>query len=463
MPKQKPENRINNFNEVALGYTTEQALAEAKRCIQCPKPQCIQGCPVGLDIPAFIKEIREKNFDEAIRKVKEKNSLPAICGRVCPQETQCQKFCVMGKKGDPLSIGRLERFVADYDLQKGVTVQSRSKSSVDGKVAVVGSGPAGLTAAADLAKLGHKVVIFEALHAPGGVLMYGIPEFRLPKKIVQAEVDYIKKLGVDIKTDYMIGKLYTIDELFELGFDAVFIGTGAGLPRFMRIPGENLGGIYSANEFLIRVNLMKAYTFPEYDTPIKIGKRVAVIGGGNVAMDSARSALRLGAEEVWIVYRRSKKEMPARLEEIENAEEEGIKFKFLTTPVKFLGDKSGWITGMECIAMQLGEPDESGRRRPIPIEGSEFVIEVDAVVIAIGQTPNPVIQRTTKGLQTTRWGTIVVNEKTGKTSRKRVYAGGDVVSGAATVISAMGAGKKAARSIHRSLLRKKRMQQRKES
>jgi len=463
MPKQKPENRINNFNEVALGYTTEQALAEAKRCIQCPKPQCIQGCPVGLDIPAFIKEIREKNFDEAIRKVKEKNSLPAICGRVCPQETQCQKFCVMGKKGDPLSIGRLERFVADYDLQKGVTVQPRSKSSVDGKVAVVGSGPAGLTAAADLAKLGHKVVIFEALHAPGGVLMYGIPEFRLPKKIVQAEVDYIKKLGVDIKTDYMIGKLYTIDELFELGFDAVFIGTGAGLPRFMRIPGENLGGIYSANEFLIRVNLMKAYTFPEYDTPIKIGKRVAVIGGGNVAMDSARSALRLGAEEVWIVYRRSKKEMPARLEEIENAEEEGIKFKFLTTPVKFLGDKSGWITGMECIAMQLGEPDESGRRRPIPIEGSEFVIEVDAVVIAIGQTPNPVIQRTTKGLQTTRWGTIVVNEKTGKTSRKRVYAGGDVVSGAATVISAMGAGKKAARSIHRSLLRKKRMQQRKES
>jgi glutamate synthase (NADPH/NADH) small chain len=463
MPKQKPENRINNFNEVALGYTTEQALAEAKRCIQCPKPQCIQGCPVGLDIPAFIKEIREKNFDEAIRKVKEKNSLPAICGRVCPQETQCQKFCVMGKKGDPLSIGRLERFVADYDLQKGVTVQPRSKSSVDGKVAVVGSGPAGLTAAADLAKLGHKVVIFEALHAPGGVLMYGIPEFRLPKKIVQAEVDYIKKLGVDIKTDYMIGKLYTIDELFELGFDAVFIGTGAGLPRFMRIPGENLGGIYSANEFLIRVNLMKAYTFPEYDTPIKIGKRVAVIGGGNVAMDSARSALRLGAEEVWIVYRRSKKEMPARLEEIKNAEEEGIKFKFLTTPVKFLGDKSGWITGMECIAMQLGEPDESGRRRPIPIEGSEFVIEVDAVVIAIGQTPNPVIQRTTKGLQTTRWGTIVVNEKTGKTSRKRVYAGGDVVSGAATVISAMGAGKKAARSIHRSLLRKKRMQQRKES
>ncbi len=367
-------------------------------------------------------------------------------------------FCVMGKKGDPLSIGRLERFVADYGLQKEVTVRPR-KSSSGGKVAVVGSGPAGLTAAADLAKLGHEVVIFEALHAPGGVLMYGIPEFRLPKKIVQAEVDYVKKLGVDIKTDHMIGRLYTIDELFELGFDAVFIGTGAGLPRFMRIPGENLGGIYSANEFLIRVNLVKAYMFPEYDTPIRVGKKVAVIGGGNVAMDSARSALRLGAEEVMIVYRRSKEEMPARLEEIENAEEEGVKFKFLTAPVKFLGDESGGVTGMKCIAMRLGEPDESGRRRPIPIEGSEFVVDVDTVIIAIGQTPNPIIQRTTKGLKTTRWGTIVTNEKTGKTFRKGVYAGGDVVSGAATVISAMGAGKRAARSIHRYLLRKKRMRQ----
>jgi len=461
MPKQKPEDRVRNFNEVALGYSMEQAVAEAERCLQCPKPQCIQGCPVELDISAFIKEIREKNFDEAIRKVKEKNSLPAICGRVCPQETQCQKFCVLGKKGDPLSIGRLERFVADYELQKGVTIPPRSKSSIGGKVAVVGSGPAGLTAAADLAKLGYEVVIFEALHAPGGVLMYGIPEFRLPKKIVQAEVDYVKKLGVDVKTDHMIGRLYTIDELFELGFDAVFIGTGAGLPRFMRILRENLGGIYSANEFLIRVNLMKAYMFPEYDTPIRVGKKVAVIGGGNVAMDSARCSLRLGAEEVWIVYRRSRKEMPARLEEVENAEEEGIKFKFLTTPVRFLGDESGWVTGMECIAMRLGEPDESGRRRPIPIEGSEFVMDVDTVVIAIGQTPNPIIQRTTKGLKTTRWGTIVVNEKTGKTSKKRVYAGGDVVSGAATVISAMGAGKRAARSIHRYLMRKKAQQRKK--
>jgi glutamate synthase (NADPH/NADH) small chain len=461
IPKQKPEDRIHNFNEVALGYSVEQAVAEAERCLQCPKPQCIQGCPVELDIPAFIKEIREKNFDEAIRIVKEKNSLPAICGRVCPQETQCQKFCVLGKKGDPLSIGRLERFVADYELQKGVTVPPRSKSFIGGKVAVAGSGPAGLTAAADLAKLGYEVVIFEALHAAGGVLMYGIPEFRLPKKIVQAEVDYVKKLGVDVKPNHMIGRLYTIDELFERGFGAVFIGTGAGLPRFIRIPGENLGGIYSANEFLIRVNLMKAYMFSEYDTPIRIGKKVAVIGGGNVAMDSARCSLRLGAEEVWIVYRRSREEMPARIEEVENAEEEGIKFKFLATPVRFLGDESGWVTGMECIAMRLGEPDESGRRRPIPIEGSEFVMDLDTVVIAIGQTPNPIIQRTTKGLKTTRWGTIVVNEKTGKTSKKKVYAGGDVVSGAATVISAMGAGKRAARSIHRYLVKKKKAQQRK--
>ena len=453
--KQKPEDRIRNFSEVALGYTMEQAVSEAQRCIQCPKPQCIQGCPVELDIPAFIKKITEKNFGEAIRKIKERNSLPAICGRVCPQETQCQQFCVLGKKGDPMAIGLLERFVADYELQRGVTVPLRSSASSNGKVAVIGSGPAGLTAAADLAKLGHKVVIFEALHASGGVLVYGIPEFRLPKKIVQAEVDYIKKLGVDVKTDHMIGRLYTIDELFEHGFDAVFIGTGAGLSRFMKIPGENLGGIYSANEFLIRVNLMKAYMFPQYDTPIRVGKKVAVIGGGNVAMDSARCALRLGAEEVWIVYRRSRKEMPARLEEVENAEEEGVKFKFLTTPIEFLGDENNWVKEMECIAMKLGEPDESGRRRPIPIEGSEFIMDLDTVIIAIGQTPNPLIQRTTKGLKTTRWGTIVVNEKTGKASKKGVYAGGDVVSGAATVISAMGAGKKAARSIHRYLLKKK--------
>ncbi len=461
MLKQKVEDRIHNFKEVALGYSMEQAVAEAQRCIQCPKPQCVRGCPVELDIPAFIKKIKEEDFDEAIRKTKEKNSLPAICGRVCPQEEQCQKFCVLGKKGEPMAIGRLERFVADYELQKGVIVQLTPKSSIRGKVAIVGSGPAGLTAAADLAKLGHEVVIFEALHVPGGVLMYGIPEFRLPKKIVQAEVDYVRKLGVIIKNDYMIGRLFTIDELLERGFDAIFIGTGAGLPGFMNIPGENLGGIYSANEFLIRVNLMKAYMFPDYDTPIRVGKKVAVIGGGNVAMDSARCALRLGAEEVWIVYRRSREEMPARLEELENAEEEGIKFKFLTAPVKFLGDKSGWVTAMECIIMQLGEPDQSGRRRPFPIEDSEFVMEVDTVIVAIGQTPNPLIQRTTKGLKTSRHGTIVVNEKTGKTSKKGVYAGGDVVSGAATVISAMGAGKKAARNIHRFLLRKKSQQHKK--
>ena len=454
MPKQKVKDRIRNFSEVALGYSAEQAVTEAQRCIQCPKPQCILGCPVEVDIPAFIKEVKEKNFDEAVRVVKEKNSLPAICGRVCPQESQCQKFCVLGKKGEPMAIGRLERFVADYERQKGVPSPSKPKPSTHKKVAVIGSGPAGLTAAADLAKQGYEVVIFEALHAPGGVLVYGIPEFRLPKKIVQAEVDYIKKLGVEVKTDHMVGRLYTIDELFELGFDAVFIGTGAGLPRFMGIPGENLGGIYSANEFLIRVNLMKAYMFPEYDTPIRVGRKVAVIGGGNVAMDSARCALRLGAEEVWIVYRRSREEMPARLEEVENAEEEGINLKFLTTPVRFLGDESGWVKEMECITMRLGEPDESGRRRPVPVEGSEFVVDVDTVVIAIGQTPNPVIQRTTEGLRTTKQGTIVANEKTGKTSKRAVYAGGDVVSGAATVISAMGAGKRAARNIHRLLMRK---------
>jgi glutamate synthase (NADPH/NADH) small chain len=455
MGKQDVLERIHNFYEVALGYGEEQAVAEAERCLQCPKPQCVKGCPVDIDIPAFIKEIKEGNFLAASTKLKEKNSLPAICGRVCPQENQCQKFCVLGKIGDPISIGRLERFAADYERLKGVTVPPKEKSGATGRVAIVGSGPAGLTAAADLAKLGYDVVMFESLHSAGGVLMYGIPEFRMPKKIVQAEVDYIQKLGVELKTNYTIGKIFTIDELFASGFDAIFVGSGAGLPRFMRIPGENLGGVYSANEFLIRVNLMKAYLFPEYDTPIRIGKKVAVIGGGNVAMDSARSALRLGAEEVYIVYRRSKEELPARAEEAENAEEEGINFRFLTNPVKFLGDESGWVKAIECIRMRLGEPDASGRRRPIPIEGSEFIMDVDTAVIAIGQTPNPLIQRTTEGLETTRWGTIVVQEETGETTKKGVYAGGDVVSGAATVISAMGAGKRAARSIHEYLMGKK--------
>ena len=454
IPKQPPEVRRRNFNEVALGYTEEQAVAEANRCLQCKKPQCIQGCPVEVDIPAFIRLIRERKFEEAIKKVKEKNSLPAICGRVCPQENQCQKFCVLGKIGDPVSIGRLERFVADWELKRGL--EAPEKPAPTGKkVAVIGAGPAGLTAAADLAKLGHKVVIFEALHLPGGVLMYGIPEFRLPKRIVQAEVDYVKKLGVEIRTDCLIGRIYTIPELLKKeGFDAVFIGTGAGLPRFLGLPGENLGGIYSANEFLIRVNLMKSYNFPQYDTPIRVGKKVAVIGGGNVAMDSARSALRLGAEEVYIIYRRSRKEMPARAEEIENAEEEGVIFKLLTNPVRFIGNEQGLLKAMECIRMKLGEPDESGRRRPIPIEGSEFTIEVDTAIIAIGRTPNPIIQRTTEGLEVTRWGTIVADEN-GKTSIEGVYAGGDIVTGEATVISAMGAGKRAAKAIHEYLMNKK--------
>ena len=451
MPKQKPEVRKQNFNEVALGYTKEQAIEEANRCLQCPKPQCVQGCPVEIDIPAFIKLIREEKFDEAVKKIKEKNSLPAICGRVCPQEEQCQKFCVLGKVGDPVSIGRLERFVADWEREKGVTIPEIAPPTGK-KVAIIGAGPAGLTAAADLAKLGHKVVIFEALHRPGGVLVYGIPEFRLPKSIVQAEVEYIQKLGVELRLGYLIGRIHTIPELLKKeGFDAVFIGTGAGLPRFMRIPGENLGGIYSANEFLIRVNLMKSYAFPEYDTPIRIGKHVAVIGGGNVAMDSARSALRLGAEEVYIVYRRSREEMPARKEEVENAEEEGIIFKFLANPTRFIGDEKGWVRQMECIRMKLGPPDESGRRRPIPIKGSEFVMDVDTVIVAIGRTPNPIIQRTTEGLEVTRWGTIVTDEN-GKTSLEGVYAGGDIVTGEATVISAMGAGKKAARAIHEYLM-----------
>jgi len=453
IPKQKPKERAHNFSEVALGYEEEHALAEASRCIICPNPKCVTGCPVELDIPAFIKLIKEKKYDESIRKVKEKNSLPAICGRVCPQEDQCQKLCVMGIKGQPVSIGRLERFVADLELEKGFSVLNLADPTGK-KVAIIGAGPAGLTAAADLAKLGHKVVVFEALHLAGGVLMYGIPEFRLPKRIVQTEVEYIKKLGVEIRSDAMIGRTFTIEELFKKGFDALFIGTGAGLPQFLGIPGENLGGIYSANEFLIRVNLMKSYQFPECDTPIRVGKHVAIIGGGNVAMDSARCALRLGAEEVCIVYRRSREEMPARQEEIENAEEEGIVCKFLAAPLRFVGDEHGWVKGMECICMELGPPDESGRRRPVPVKGSEFIMDVDTVIVAIGRTPNPIIQRTTQGLETTKWGTIVVRDETGHTSLEGVYAGGDIVTGEATVISAMGAGKKAARAIHEYLMKK---------
>ncbi len=454
MPKQKPEVRRHNFNEVALGYSEEQAIAEANRCLQCPKPQCVPGCPVEISIPEFVKLVRERKFDEAIKNLKEKNSLPAICGRVCPQEEQCQKGCVVGKAGDPVSIGRLERFLADYELARGVDPPTLPSSN-NKKVAIIGAGPAGLTCAADLAKLGYSVSVFEALHLGGGVLMYGIPEFRLPKRIVQAEINYVQKLGAKLQSNALIGRIFTIQELFDRGFNAVFVGSGAGLPQFMRLPGENAGGIYSANEFLIRVNLMKSYTFPEFDTPIRIGKNVAVIGGGNVAMDSARSALRLGAENVYIVYRRSMEELPARAEEIENAEEEGIIFKLLTNPTRFLSDEHGWVKGMECIRMELGEPDESGRRRPVPVKESEFVMDVDTVVVAIGRTPNPIIQRTTKGLNVTKYGTIVVDEATAKTSLEGVYAGGDVVTGEATVISAMGAGKKAARAIHEYISNKK--------
>ena len=450
--KQKPEVRRRNFNEVALGYTEEEALEEASRCLECQKPQCIQGCPVEIDIPAFVKLMKEKNFAGAIKKIKEKNCLPAICGRVCPQEEQCQKFCLLGKVGDAVSIGRLERFLADWERLTGIDAPVVA-TPTGKRVAIVGAGPAGLTAAADLVKLGHEVVVFEALHLSGGVLMYGIPEFRLPKITVQAEVEFVKKLGVEIRTDSLIGRTHTIPELLKRGFDAVFVGTGAGLPQFLGVPGENLGGIYSANEFLIRVNLMKSYAFPEYDTPIRIGKHVAVIGGGNVAMDSARSALRLGAEEVCIVYRRSRDELPARKEEIENAEEEGILCKFLATPTRFIGDDKGWVKAMECVCMELGPPDESGRRRPMRIKGSEFIMDVDTVIVAIGRTPNPIIQSTTDGLQVTKNGTIVADEN-GKTSIEGVYAGGDIVTGEATVISAMGAGKKAARAIHEYIMKK---------
>ena len=383
MSKQDVLDRIHNFYEVALGYTEEQAKREATRCLQCPNPRCVQGCPVGIDIPAFIKEIKEGNYRASAAKLKEKNSLPAVCGRVCPQENQCQEQCVLGKMGDPISIGRLERFASDWERNAGVEIPEKQVEGAVGKVAIVGSGPAGLTVAADLIKQGHEVNMFESLHYAGGVLMYGIPQFRLPKEIVQAEVDYIKKLGVDVKTNYTIGRIFTIDELFADGYDAVFVGSGAGLPRFMGIEGENLGGVYSANEYLIRINLMKGYLFPEYDTPIRIGKNIAVIGGGNVAMDAARCSLRLGAEKVYIVYRRAREQLPARAEEAENAEEEGIIFNLLTNPVKFTGDESGWVNGMECIKMELGEPDASGRRRPVPIEGSNFMMDVDLSLIHI--------------------------------------------------------------------------------
>jgi glutamate synthase (NADPH) small chain len=447
MPQQAPEDRITNFDEVALGYTEEQAILEAERCLECKVPKCVEGCPVNIDIPGFISKIKEGDFQEAITIIKATNTLPAVCGRVCPQEEQCEKLCILGNKSEPIAIGRLERICADREREVGVKDPVVAPST--GKaVAIVGSGPAGLTAASDLAKAGHSVTIFEALHEAGGVLIYGIPEFRLPKAIVKEEVDYIRKLGADIKMDYVIGRILTLDQLTDR-FDAVFLGTGAGLPKFMGIEGENLNGVYSANEFLTRVNLMKAYN-NSFDTPIKRGSNVIVVGGGNVAMDAARSALRLGADEVSIVYRRSDEELPARREEIEHAKEEGIVFRLLTNPVRIIEGENMSVSGVECVRMELGEPDESGRRRPEVVEGSEHIVDADIVIMAIGTSPNPIIFDGSKGLEVTPWGTIVVDES-GMSSIEGVCAGGDAVTGAATVISAMGAGKLAADTINNYL------------
>lgn len=455
MPEQDPCARVVNFDEVPYGLTEEMAIKEAARCIECSKAPCIAGCPVEVDIPGFLSLILEEDFAGAARKIKETNSLPAICGRVCPQEEQCEVVCILSKKFKPVAIGYLEKFVADYERENDLVQIPKLAPSTGFKIAVVGSGPAGLTVAGDLTLLGHKVTIFEALHKPGGVLVYGIPEFRLPKKIVQAECDYLADMGVQFEHSTVIGKSDTIDELFEMGYDAVFIGTGAGLPNFMGIPGENLIGIYSSNEYLTRSNLMRAFEFPTYDTPIIHGKNVAVLGGGNTAMDSVRTALRLGADNAYIVYRRSEVEMPARAEEIHHAQQEGVQFHMLTNPVRFMGNDDGKVVAMECIQMKLGEPDDSGRRRPIPVEGSNFTMDVDLVVVAIGNSSNPLIPQTTPGLETNRWGNIVVNEETMQTSRESVYAGGDIVTGGATVILAAGAGKKAAKAMHQYLMSKK--------
>ena len=450
MPEQHPEIRRSNFNEVALGYTPEMAQAEALRCLQCKKPKCVPGCPVNVDIPAFIKLIVEGHFAEAAGRIKETNSLPAICGRVCPQETQCEATCVLSKKGQPVAVGRLERFAADYEAEHTDAAAPKLPPRTGRRIAIVGAGPAGLTCAADLALLGHSVTVFEALHAPGGVLIYGIPEFRLPKAVVCRECTCLEGLGVEFRTNTIVGQSVTIPELLESGFDAAFVGTGAGLPWFLGIPGENLKGVLSSNEFLTRINLMKAYKFPEYDTPVLRGKKVAVVGGGNVAMDCARSALRLGAEDVYLVYRRSRKEMPARAEEAEHAREEGVVFKLLTNPVRVIGDDEGWVKGLECIRMELGEPDASGRRRPVPVEGSEHEITVDQFVVAIGNSPNPVLTRNWPELKLNKKGNIVVDENQ-MTNVSGVFAGGDIVTGAATVIEAMGAGKKAAAAIDEHL------------
>ena len=446
MREQDPKVRAHNFEEVPYGYTPEEAVEEAKRCLACKKPGCVRGCPVNIDIPGFIGQIALGNFWEAMKIMKQTNTLPAICGRVCPQESQCEGQCVLGKKGEPAAVGNLERFIADWEAEQSECVMCEMKPATGKKVAVVGAGPAGLTVASDLAKMGHSVAMFEALHKPGGVLVYGIPEFRLPKSIVQREVGFVQSMGVKLELNYVVGKLKTVDELLA-EFDAVFVGTGAGQPSFMHIPGENSLGVYSANEYLTRSNLMKAYLFPKYDTPIVRGKQVATIGGGNVAMDSARTALRLGAEKSILIYRRSRDEMPARAAEVHHAEQEGIEFNLLTNPVRYIADDKGWVREVECLRMELGEPDASGRRRPVPVKGSEFRIPVDTVVVAIGNSPNPLIPQTTPGLEVAKHGNVVADPKTGRTSKKGVFAGGDIVTGAATVILAMGAGRIAANSI----------------
>jgi glutamate synthase (NADPH/NADH) small chain len=451
MPEQKPEVRKRNFDEVPLGYTPELAVKEAERCLQCKKPSCMEGCPVSVDIPGFVKLVREGEFTKSIRKIWERNALPAVCGRVCPQEVQCEGLCILGKKGEPVAIGNLERFVADWERENGKGELPPKAASTGKKVAVVGSGPSGLTVAGDLILKGHDVTVYEAFHKPGGVLVYGIPEFRLPKEIVFSEVNFLERLGGKVECNTVVGRTVSLDELFAQGFDAIYIGVGAGLPSFLNIPGENLIGIYSANEYLTRANLMKAYLFPEYDTPIAIGKNVVVLGAGNVAMDSARTAMRLGAEKVRIVYRRSREEMPARNAEIHHAEEEGIEFFLLTAPTKFIGDEDGRVTGMDCLKMELGEPDDSGRRRPVPIEGSEFQLECDLAVIAVGAGANPLLTQSTPDLKLTKWGYIIGDPETGKTTKKGVWAGGDIVSGQATVILAAGAGRKASDSIHQYL------------
>jgi len=452
MREQPPLVRARNFKEVPFGYTPDEAVEEASRCLTCKKSACRTGCPVEVDIPGFIDLIKERKFLDACYKVKEKNALPAVCGRVCPQENQCESQCLLGKKGTPIAIGNLERFVADYEMDNGNMKTPERPTPTGRKVAVIGSGPGGLTCAVDLSMSGHEVTLFEAFHEPGGVLVYGIPEFRLPKAIVKREVEYIKKLGVDLKLNTVIGKLHTIDELLNgEGYDACFICTGAGLPMFLGIPGENLNGVCSANEYLTRANLMKAYRFPEYETPIKVGKKVAVLGGGNVAMDSARVALRLGAEKVYLIYRRSEAEMPARKAEVHHAHEEGIEFLLLTNPTRFIDDGKGNLCAVECIKMELGEPDESGRRRPVPIKGSEFQVEVDVAIPALGAKANPLLTKTLPDLAVNKSGYIVAEEGTGMTSKSGVFAGGDIVTGSATVILAMGAGRRAANAINEYL------------